>query len=109
MVLRDAVERFATQLSSQPEILDSVEIQRLADKFTASHEVTLEEKAQEKGALSREARTSIRTAENRVEGILANLQMTFNFSSRQWFILLAAIAAEAILLIVFIIIIFLSS
>jgi hypothetical protein len=109
VVLRDAVERFATQVSSQPEILDSAEIQRLADKFTAAHEVIFEEREQEKGALSRGAKTSIRTAETRVEGVLAKLQVTFNFSPRQWFVLLAAIAAEVILLIIFIIVIFLSS
>jgi hypothetical protein len=109
VVLRDAIERLATQISSQPDILDQIEIQRLADQFSAAHDAVLEEKAQERGALSRVARTSIRTAESRVEGVLSNLQKTFNFSPRQWFILLGAIVAEVIILIIFIIIIFLSS
>jgi hypothetical protein len=109
VVLRDAIERLATQISSQPDILDQVEIQRLVDKFTTAHEAVLEEKEQERGALAREARTSIRTAENRVEGVLSKLQRTFNFTPRQWLILLTAIVAEVIILIIFIIIIFLSS
>jgi hypothetical protein len=76
--------------------------------------VTPHEERKELEAHAREtkydgARASVEMAESRMEGVLASLQSVFNFSTRQWILLIGIIVVEVVLLIVFILFIFTST
>jgi len=109
IVLRDALERFATRVTQAAPVLAAEDVQEVVATIVNPHEEREREEAQARETRYDGARASVEMAETRLERLLASLQSIFDFSTRQWILLIGIIVVEVILLIVFILFIFLSS